>query len=189
MTERELIERIKQSDEAAFNELVNVYQDKVFKIAYGYLKDMDDADDVTQEVFISVFENISSFRGDSGIMTWIFRITVNKSLNVLRKNKWKVFFRSIDNEDNALKMNYFDAMKDNFTPIDLMHQDEQTKALDRAIKDLPANQQTAFILQKYEDLSYNEIADIMQTTVSSVESLIHRAKINLQKKLFYYKVK
>jgi RNA polymerase sigma-70 factor (ECF subfamily) len=123
------------------------------------------------------------------LSTWLHRIAVNKSLNHLRKNKIKKY---IDDLESLIITNKQSAreIEDNKTmhPGKSIEQAEKARILYQAVNSLSVNQRISFILNKYDDLSYKEIAEIMNTTVSAVESLIHRAKINLQKKLYdYYK--
>jgi len=119
----------------------------------------------------------------SSLSTWIYRITVNRSLNALKKNKRRQFFHHIEfmfsgnNEGNNGNPDI-----DN-TAGSSLDEEENRRLLNNAMQALPENQRTAFVLSKYEDLSYKEIAEVMDLSVSSVESLLHRAKMNLQKSL------
>lgn len=176
----ELIELLKNNDESAFRELVNSYQNMVFRTCLGIVHDSDDADDVSQEVFIEAFNSIHKFRSDSKISTWLYRIAINKSLNYLRSQKRNKFMQSIG-LSNATEIA---DEEHNFDHPHERLQEKQKKAImDAAIDALPANQKSAFVLNKIEDLSYKEIADVMEISISSVESLLFRAKKNLQKKL------
>ncbi|MDA3816822.1 MAG: sigma-70 family RNA polymerase sigma factor [Prolixibacteraceae bacterium] len=177
-----LVERLKQNDERAFKELVEEYKNMVFSTCLGIVHDYDDTDDVVQDVFIEAFRSVDNFRADSKISTWLYRIAINKSLNFMRDNKRRKFFQSVGavdapdiaDEDHAREM-----------PYNTLIEKERADILHKAIDSLPKNQRTAFVLSKYEELSYAEIAEVMQTSVSSVESLLFRAKKNLQKKLIH----
>jgi RNA polymerase sigma-70 factor (ECF subfamily) len=176
------IEELKAGNENAFRQLVENYQQLVFRTCLGIVHDEMDADDLAQEVFIETFRSIANFRSGSKISTWLYRIAVNKSLNYIRANKRKKFFQSIsffsapDVADEEINPDQ---------PLELLQQEQRKKIMESAIDSLPENQRTAFVLHKIEDLSYKEISEIMGTSLSSVESLLFRAKQNLQKKLLH----
>jgi len=180
-----LVERLKRGDETAFRELVDDYQNKVFNTCISFLKNPDDADDLTQEVFIEVYSSIKKFREDAKLSTWIYRITVNKSLEHIRKMKRKkrsVFLQWFGNEDKDPEL----QVPDFNHPGVLAENRERARILLKAIEKLPEKQRIAFTLHKMEDLSYEQIAEVMQKSLSSVESLMHRAKSNLKKELYAY---
>ncbi len=185
MNEAGIIKKLKEGNEKAFSDLVNTYQKMVVNTCYGLLHNIEDAEDVAQDVFIEVFRSAPGFRGDSRLSTWIYRIAVNRSLNFLRDHKRRRGFKSIDEiaelPPNSMGENYYGSEGD--PHIDLENS-ERTVLIHAAIDTLPKNQRVAFTLNKYEDLSYKEISEIMELSLSSVESLIHRAKKNLQKKLY-----
>jgi RNA polymerase sigma-70 factor, ECF subfamily len=189
MSDAELIQRIISHDEVAFKILVEKYQSLVYQACYNLLRSKDDSEDIAQDVFIEVFESVNQFRQESRLSTWLYRIAINKSLNHLRKNKWKKFFNSIEQHfsmDKNVKFDIEDTSA-NDTPETIEYK-ERTKVLYEALDALPKNQRIAFSMHKFDELSYLEISNVMNLSLSSVESLIHRAKLNLQKKLiFYYK--
>lgn len=186
MQNDKLITRLKGHEERAFKELVEAYKDRVYNTCLGLLHNREDAEDVAQEVFIQVFDTIDRFRNESTVSTWIYRIAVTKSLELIRHRKRKkrwAFFQSMmrdqNKEPDALKGDPF------FDHPDLaLEQKERGAILMKEIAKLTENQRVAFTLNKIEGLSYKEISDVMETSVSAVESLIHRAKINLQKQLY-----
>lgn len=184
-TDRILVDELKDGDEGAFKQLVDDYQDRVYNTCISFVKNADDADDLTQEVFIEVFNSIHKFREKAKLSTWIYRITVNKSLEYLRKMKRKKrsgFLHWIGNEDQESKL----QVPDFNHPGVLAENREKARILFGAIENLPEAQRIAFTLHKMEDLSYEQIADVMQKSLSSIESLMHRAKINLKKELYDY---
>lgn len=187
MQEQELVKKLKHGDQQAFNILVEEYKDRVYNACLGFLHNRHDAEDVAQEVFIEVYESIDSFREEAALSTWLYRISVNKSLELIRKRKRKkrwAFFRSMLNADEDPDQyedrEYFDH------PGVALEQKERTELLMKAIDSLPENQRTALTLHKFEGLKYKEIADVMKTSLSAVESLIFRAKRNLEKYLYSY---
>lgn len=182
MESTELLGRIQSGDRLAEKQLVDEFQVKVFNICNGLLHNVHDAEDITQEVFLEVFRHAKDFRGDSKIGTWIYRIAVNRSLNFLRSNRWNKWLNQVDD---------FISFSDNgkpepYTSEQGLELNEQKQILQKAIDALPQNQRVAFTLNKIEELSYNEIAQVMDISHSAVESLIHRAKLKLQKLLKNY---
>jgi RNA polymerase sigma-70 factor, ECF subfamily len=186
-SDRILIDKILAGEQLAFKELVEKYQTMVINTCTGFLHDKADAEDIAQEVFIEVFSSLDNFRKEAKLSTWMYRIAVNKSLNYLRSKKRRQWLQSFE---EALGMD----KKDQKQPIETRNPGmdleikEEAALLHNTINSLSENQRIAFTLNKFEDLSYSEIADVMGVSVSSVESLIHRAKLNLQQKLMnYYK--
>jgi RNA polymerase sigma-70 factor (ECF subfamily) len=180
LTETELIQGLKEGDEAAFSYLVKNYQDRVFNTSIAIVQNAEDAEDVAQEVFIQVFRSIHAFKGESKLSTWIYRIATTRSLDLLRSRKSKKrfgFLQRLFGEGNEP----LHEIPDFNHPGVEMDRKEAAAKLFRAISQLPDNQKTAFTLHKMEDLSYQEISEIMETTVAAVESLMHRAKQNLRK--------
>lgn len=180
MNEQELIQGLRNGEESAFKYLVDNYQDRVYNTAIGIVQNAEDAEDVAQEVFIQVFRSINSFKAESKLSTWIYRITTTRSLDLLRSKKSKKRF-------GFLQRLFGEGNEPIYDPPDFHHpgveldQKENASRLFKAIEQLPDNQKTAFILHKLEDLSYLEISDVMKTSVPAVESLMHRAKQNLRR--------
>ncbi|MEI6507948.1 MAG: RNA polymerase sigma factor [Bacteroidota bacterium] len=179
MEEKELISQIINKNDQAFKELVDLYADRVHNTVVSFTQNDEDAEDITQDVFVEIYQSISKFRNDSSLFTWIYKIAVSKSLDYLKAKKRKKrfsFFTSLFGEDASLVYDkpHFDH------PGVLLENKEYAKVLFHAISKLPEKQQTVFTLHKVEGLSYQEIAEVIQTTTSSVESLMFRAKQNLQ---------
>jgi RNA polymerase sigma-70 factor (ECF subfamily) len=185
MTETEIIQKLQQGNEQAFKQLVENYQKLVVNTCFGMVHNTEDAEDIAQEVFIEVFRSIQNFRADSKITTWLYRIAVNRSLNFIRDNKRKKWVHSIEELVKGISGQVGEIQNiNNETPVSELENSQRAKILHAAIDSLPENQKAAFTLNKYEDLSYKEISEVMNLSVSSVESLIHRAKIKLQEKLY-----
>lgn len=182
MNENEILEKLQTGSEPAFSELVERYKRQVINTCYGLVHNTEDAEDIAQDVFVEVFRSIQNFRAESKISTWLYRIAVNRSLNFIRDNKKRKWFQSF--EDLVKEKNSQLQHQASENPVSEIENQQRANLLHSAIDSLPESQKTAFILNKYEDLSYKEIADVMETSVPSVESLIHRAKLNLQKKLY-----
>ncbi|MBK7561675.1 MAG: sigma-70 family RNA polymerase sigma factor [Chitinophagaceae bacterium] len=180
MNEQELILGLRNGDETAFKYLVDTYQDRVFNTAIGIVQNAEDAEDVAQEVFIQVYRSIHHFKGESKLSTWLYRITTTRALDLLRSRKSKKrfgFMQRLTGEDNEPLYELADFNHPGVT----LDRKENAAKLFKAIAQLPENQKTAFTLHKLEDLSYQEISQVMRTSVPAVESLMHRAKQNLRK--------
>jgi len=182
LNELELIQQLRAGDEQAFKSLVANYQDMVYNTALGVVQNSEDAEDVAQEVFIQVYRSIDQFKGDARLSTWIYRITTTKALDHIRSRRRKkrfAFITSLFGPNDELV----------HEPVDFQHpgvaldRKEQAALLFRMIEQLPENQKVAFTLHKTEDLSYQEIAEVMNLSVSAVESLLFRARQNLRKLL------
>jgi RNA polymerase sigma-70 factor (ECF subfamily) len=180
--ETDLVARLKQGDESAFSTIVETRKDLVYNTALGLLQNTGDAEDITQEVFIKVYESVHQFKGESAFSTWLYRIAVTKSLEMIRNRKRKkrfAFITGLFGDDNQPR----------HEPPDFVHPGvqldnrERASMLFKAITKLPDNQRIAFTLHKVEGVPYQEISEVMNITVSAVESLIHRAKANLRKSL------
>ena len=186
MEERVLLESLKSREPDAFKILVEQHQERVRNTCYRFVNSKEDAEDIAQEVFVEVYRSIKHFREDAQLSTWIYRIAVNKSLDFVRKKNRKKRFGQIfhlfgtEEGDKELQL-----PSDEDPHADLEHQ-ERIRILNRAIDALPETQKVAITLSKYEGLRNTEIANIMGTSLSAVESLIHRAKENLRKHLYSY---
>ena len=185
MSEAEIIQKLQEGDEQVFRRLVEKYRQLIVNTCFGLVHNSEDAEDIAQDVFIEVFRSVHKFRADSKLSTWLYRIAVNRSLNFIRDNKRRKLALSIGEIFSPGKEKSGSFLTEKAAASDTeMENSERAQLLHRAIDSLPPNQRVAFTLNKYEDLTYKEIAAVMETSVSSVESLIHRAKKSLQKKLY-----
>ncbi|MCE1197737.1 MAG: sigma-70 family RNA polymerase sigma factor [Marinilabiliales bacterium] len=184
MEEQELIRALVAGEPQVFREIIDFYKDKVFRTCMGFVHQREDAEDLTQEVFIQVFGNIRSFREGSAFSTWIYRIAVNASLNHLRKKKRLLFPTGFGwwtgASEEKERTSHHETSQ---SPEEEMLASELSELIDRSLATLPEKQRIAFTLSKYEELSQKEISAIMELTEGAVESLIFRAKKNLQERL------
>jgi RNA polymerase sigma-70 factor (ECF subfamily) len=181
------IDQLKNGDDDAFRILIDEYKNHVLNTCYRFVQHADDAEEVARDVFVEVFRSIDHFRADSQLSTWIYRIAVNKSLDHIRKTKRKKRFaivkRLFSDDETA-----WEPSSNEPAPDEEMEQNERRRILQNAVNELPESQQIAMTLSQYQGLSHKEVAETMGTTVSAVESLLHRGKKNLHKKLeSYYK--
>ncbi len=185
MNQQELIVQLQQGDAQAFKKLVDEWQDMVYNTALGIVQNADDADDITQDVFIQVYQSVSSFKGESKFSTWLYRIVITKSLDHLKKKKRKKrfgFMQSLfgNNSDEEIHPEEFNH------PGVLMENKESAAALFKALQQLPDKQRIAFTLHRLEAQRHQDIAAVMELSVTAVESLIARAKGNLRQILKDY---
>ena len=188
MEEKELVENIRNGDASAFRNLVDEYQVKVLNVSYRFVNNREDTEDIAQEVFIEVHRSIEGFRGDSKLSTWIYRITVSKSLDFLRMKSRKKRFGKMKYLNGEEETEEQIPASNTVNPEKELENQDRIRVLMNAIGTLSENQRVAFTLSKIDELSYKEIAEVLGSTISSVESLIHRAKVNLRNKLYnFYK--
>ena len=183
MEDNDLVGRvIENNDHQAFAQLVERYQKMVVTTCRGFVQSYADAEDLAQDVFIELFESLPGFRNESKLSTWIYRIAVNKSLNFVRRRKREVLLNNLyfwNKDSNSLALGQAVSPEGEQAMLDA----ERSKQLKLAINKLAENQRVALILSRYQELSYKEIAEVMGVSVSSVESLLFRAKENLRKML------
>jgi RNA polymerase sigma-70 factor (ECF subfamily) len=185
INETELIEQLKQGDETAFKTIVEQWQDMVYNTILGIVQNETEAEDLAQDVFIKVFEKIGTFKGDSKFSTWLYRIATTTALDHLRSKKRKKrfgFLQSLAGSSGDEK----EQIPDFNHPGVSLDNKERAAVLFKAIEALPENQKSAYMLHKLEGLSYRDVSEVLNTTVSAVESLMSRANQNLRKQLEEY---
>lgn len=187
MNEADIIKQLQQRNEAAFSALVQHWKDRIYNTALGLVQQEQDAADITQDVFLLAWRSVHEFRGSAGIGTWLYRITVNRSLDHLRKKQrqkkfgWLPFFGGADGRQE-------NDQADFIHPGVQLERKQEAAILFAAIRKLPEQQRVVYSLQKVEGLQVAEIAAILQLSESAIESLLQRARINLKNALtIYYK--
>jgi RNA polymerase sigma factor (sigma-70 family) len=183
ISDHQLLELLIRKNDLALRQLYDRYSAKVYNTLLSYTKNAEDAEELLQDVFLTIFTTASSYRSEAKVSTWVYRIAVNKSLDFLRKrNSKKRFgiFSSLYRKDTG-EIQY-DSV-DFVHPGVKMENQEEAKLLFQVIDELSENQKTAFILTQIEDLSQQEVADIMRISRKAVESLVQRSKANLKKVL------
>ena len=172
--------------EEALKQLYDLYSVKVFNTIISYTKNEEDAEELLQDVFVTIYNSAHKFRSESSVSTWVYRIAVNKSLDFLRKkNSSKRFgiFTSLYKKDSG---DIIHESVDFVHPGIKLENKEDGQLLFRSIGSLPEKQKTAFILTQIEGLPQQEAADIMKLTRKAVESLLQRAKANLRSDMEKY---
>lgn len=180
LSDAELVEQLQQGSEAAFRILVARHQGRVYRTALSLLRSPEDAEDVAQEVFVEVYQTIGRFRGEAALSTWLYRLATSRALKTQQKARTKKRF--------ALLTGLFGANNevlhhppDQRHPLAVLEATEEMQQLVAAIARLPNSQQVAFTLRHEQELSYEEIAAVLCTTVPAVESLLFRARQTLRK--------
>ncbi|MEI7530259.1 MAG: RNA polymerase sigma factor [Elusimicrobiota bacterium] len=172
-------------EESCFIELVKTHKQRVFAFAYRFLGNAADAEDAAQEVFIKVYNARAKYTVKAKFTTWLFTITRNTCLNFLAKRGNKGLFVPLDEnpetQDDAPGLQLADP-KD-LPPAELLIRKEQAEAVKKALASLPENQRTAVLLCRYDELSYEAIAEVMGCSAKAVKSILHRAKLGLKEKL------
>jgi len=171
---------LKQHNTSEFEQVVKNHHLLVFRTAMGFIHVREEAEDITQDVFIRAYRSWENFRGDSSISTWLYRITVNVSLNYIAQKKRNIIFQY--GKIDTLKQ-LFDRQEKQKTPLQNLEDSDREYIIQKAIDGLPEKQRIAFIFSRYEELPQKEIAAIMEISEGAVEQLLQRAKTKLQKTL------
>jgi RNA polymerase sigma-70 factor, ECF subfamily len=187
LAERLLIARLKEREEQAFSDVFRLYGDKVFSLIYRMIGSRQEAEDVTQEVFISVFKTVDSFRGESKFSTWLLRIAANHC-----KNRIKYLARrpteGVDMDDTGQQAAPAVATGPNLQahidgPDVLMEAAEMDRIMQRAIEALPEEHRLLVILRDVDEMSYDEIAEITSLPEGTIKSRLHRARMAIKEEL------
>jgi RNA polymerase sigma-70 factor (ECF subfamily) len=186
LRERLLLRRLRERDEKAFQELVEKHQNQIFNLLYRMIGNRAEAEDLAQEVFITVFKSIDQFRGDSKLSTWLYRVAANHC-----KNRIKYLVRRHDRgqveldegKDGGLDGPALGAPKPSPRPDLQLEGAEMEQVLQAAIADLDEEQRILVILRDVEELSYEEICAITDLPEGTVKSRLHRARMALRKRL------
>jgi len=187
--EADLIGRCKAGDRSAFQELVEKYQRRAYGIAFGMLRNRDDALDAAQEAFVKVFRNMKTFKGDSSFYTWFYRIVVNVCIDHCRKRakmkpvEYDETFRRRDERQDVVPLS---GNTRSMHPEVRFEQAELSKVINAALETLSENHRTIILLREVEGMSYEEIAEAVGVHIGTVMSRLHHARKNLQKALKPY---
>jgi RNA polymerase sigma-70 factor (ECF subfamily) len=184
-----LVERCRRNDEAAFHEVIERYKNKVYNYIFRMMGNSDDAEDLTQEVFIRLYTSIDSFRSQSSLSTWLFRIASNLCVDYFRRSKKRrAEAYSLDEPighpgEEGTTPEVPDAT---FEPLRLLENQELGVQLQRALEQLPEKLRAVIVLHDIEDLPYEEIAQIVGCPLGTVKSRLFNARLQLRQKLAGY---
>ncbi len=182
--EQELVARVAQGDRSAFKQLYDLHSDYIYSLCLRMLGNSDDALEISQDVFVTLWRKAASVRGESRLRTWLHRVAINKSINFRKRggvlSRIKQIM-SIDTDEVSLTDQL--PAPQSSEPDSQLEAKETRNELATLMADLPERQREAFLLHKLEGMSYKEIAEEMSLSLPAVESLIHRAKLSLKEKL------
>ena len=175
----ELVRALRQGDQQAFNRLVLLYQAKIYNLALGYVKQEDEAKDLTQDIFITVFRRIDRLRDDEKFVSWLYQLAVNHCRNRYKKLARRGFFRSssIDEASNS------NLSAENSDPAVQLERSRTTQMVRSAIDSLDEAEKEIIILRDMQDLAYDEISTVLDIPMGTVKSKLNRARGSLKKRL------
>ncbi len=176
--DRELVARFKSGDQAAFNQLVRLYQKRVYAVAFRMVRDEEEAKDLTQEVFVKMYKTLADFRGEASVFTWAYRATVNLAINHLRRKKIISWVPLLEAEEKPAE------------PKEGLSEMENARlkaAIAEAVKKLPPKQRAIFILRHYDELGNEEIAQIVGKSVGAVKANYFQALQKMKRHLTEWK--
>jgi len=183
------VARLQANEDAAYDELVRTYSASIFHVAYRMLGDSAEASDVVQEIFLKVFRNISGFKGEAALKTWIFKIAFSEILNRLRwwKRRHRFATMSLDDQPNGNGTGVGQSVPSpSPTPEQCLQSKEQETAIQEALGRISKDHRSIIVLRDIEGFSYNEIADVLGVSIGTVKSRLARARSDLKKSLMRY---
>jgi RNA polymerase sigma-70 factor (ECF subfamily) len=172
--ERQLISDVQEGSHAAFRELVELHMRRVYDLAYGFVNDHDDAEDIAQEVFVKVYHSIKDFRQDSGFGTWLYRIAANTSLDRVKQRK-RAVARLVPMEESQIAVAAADP------GMDLI---DTSAHIERALHELPTLQRAVVILRHMEGFSTKQVSGILKCSEGTVKTHLHRGLKKMRKLLY-----
>lgn len=185
--EEKLVERLKRRDEAAFNELIRLYEGKIFRLVFRMIGDRAEAEDLAQEVFVTVFKSIDGFRGDSKLSTWMYRVATNHCKNRIKylsrraRGQKKEFDEIADRE--AIESATMATSAQVPRPDDLAQARQMEGMIQTALAELDDAQRQLVVLRDVQNLTYDEIQKLTGLAEGTVKSRLHRARLALQKRV------
>ncbi len=184
LSDSELIERFKKGEKQVLDELLKRYYSRVYRLAYGILRNPQDAEEVIQEVFLRVFQKLDEFKGESSFSSWLYRVAVNTTYMKLRDKKGASMI-SLNEIGKLIDEQMVKSGSSQWIarPDDELLTEEALKIISDAIEQLPDDFKTVLILRDVEGLSTEEVGKILGLTVPAVKSRLHRARLFLRKKL------
>ncbi len=182
----DLVRAAQHGDQRAFAQLVEKYEARVYNLARKMMRDPQDAEDVLQETFLSVFRHLNDFQGDSSFSTWLYRIATNAALMKLRARKPPPLSLDEPFESDGDEMMPREIVDWGITPEEALLNDEVRAQMDAAVAALPESLRAVFVLRDIEGLSVQETADVLGISVPNVKTRLHRARLMLRESLSVY---
>lgn len=178
MDEKELILLAKDGNMKAYEEIISLYEKKVFSVIYYMVKNENELEDIAQEVFIKIYKNLKNFKEESSLYTWIYRITINVCLDEIKRRKKVVYLdEEIETEDGEIRMQLADDSKG---PSEIAEDKDLKQRLEACIRKLPEDQRIMIILRDIKGFTYMEIAEMLKMNLGTVKSKISRARAMLK---------
>ncbi|MDD4834961.1 MAG: sigma-70 family RNA polymerase sigma factor [Lutispora sp.] len=182
MRDEELIELILNGKTELFSELINRYQNKVYSTAYSYTRDYEEAKDLTQEIFIKIYNNLNSFQNKSQFSTYLYRVAVNRCIDWTRKKRPKTISILLCQDDE--KADIYDFVADyESNPEEILLRQENSDLIRQEVNKLPEVYSTVMIMYYLQDFSPQEISDILKVPRKTIDTRLFRARNLIKKKL------
>ncbi len=187
-SDEELVERYGAGDGESFRMLVERYQDRVYHIVYGIVGNKDEAEDLSQEVFLRVYRFLHRFKGKSRFYTWLYRLTVNVCLSARRKRKNEPgkIFSLADSSKYGDDPGEIELADESFSPLKVLQNREMAETIKSAINSLSEVLKSTFVLREFEELSYEELTRVLQCSKGTIKSRLSRAREQLRRKIEPY---
>lgn len=183
----ELVNRAREGDYSAYEELIRRYQRRVYSLVYNMTSHKEDAEDLVQEVFVKAYRSLDGFKGDSSFYTWIYRIAINRTINFLKKRKRKAGDMSLDDMDQAVERDpAFVELRARESPVRDVTLTELQKKLNTALQALSEKHRTVVVLHDIQGMPHEDIARVMKCSVGTVRSRLFYARQHLQRELAEY---
>lgn len=180
LTDEAIVALVKAGDSGAFGEIVKRWERRMFALCYGMLGNRDDAKDATQDAFIAAYRNIGNFRGEAKVSSWLHRIAVNQCLTKKRRLKTRAE-TSLDDEDSSGAVEA--ASADRNTPLHAAERNERQRLVRRAVNSLPAEMRQVVVMKEYEEMTFQEISEVLEIPLSTVKSRLYTGLKLLKGKL------
>jgi RNA polymerase sigma-70 factor (ECF subfamily) len=180
LSDEQIVEIAVSSDPDAFGEIVKRWERKIFALCFGMLSREEDARDAAQETFISAYRNLSNFRGEAKVSSWLHRIAVNQCLTRQRRSKIKRE-SSLEDENSANEAAF--ASPSRFNPARTAEQNERIGTIRKAVNSLPVELKQVIVMKEFEELTFQEISDALELPLSTVKSRLYTALKQLKLKL------
>ena len=184
-----IFEQVKRDEFNAFDLIVSRYKNRLFNCVYRLVHNSEIAEDLVQETFLRVYKNRHNYHATSNFSTWIYTIALNLARSELRKRKRRQFFSlnsSPNNDDNMTEG--FDLPDPSFGPEDHLAHSELGRAIQKAIDQLPVKYRTVIVLRDIEELSYEQISEILECPTGTIKSRVNRARLRLQEMLRHWEI-
>ena len=184
--ENRLIQRVQEGDYAAFRQIMEKHQEKIYYLAYDMTGNQQDAEDLSQEVFIKAYHSLKKFRGEAKLSSWLYRIAVNTCIDKIRKKKEVPVLITDEQEDNDWYPTQY-LVDNSADPEDIAESGIMQQNIHVALQKLSPREKSVFVLRHYNELQLKEISDILNLSIGTVKSLIFRAVKKLQNELAFYR--